>query len=214
MKTIDETTWPRRAHCELFGRSANPIYSVTFPLDVTGLYGYVKREGLSFYHAMIWAVMRAINGVEAFHYKLRPDGLIWHDVLSPSYTFPWGEDLFAILNLDFDPSESLHAFCARAAREQQALRDPLPTEEEDAARDDLVYLSCLPWFTYYHITQETTGDRNDSVPRLLWGRFEEQNGRLVLPMTVQVNHRLIDGIHLSWLKSALEREMKEWRVES
>ena len=38
----------------------------------------------------------------------------------------------------------------------------------------------------------------------MWGRFEtDEKGRKTLSYTVQVNHRLIDGIHLKRLSEGL-----------
>ncbi len=37
----------------------------------------------------------------------------------------------------------------------------------------------------------------DSIPRLAWGRFREEGGRLVMPLSVQVHHALVDGRHAS-----------------
>jgi len=206
MRYIDPDTWPRRAHCDFFARVAKPFYSVSFPLDVTEAYAFAKRAGLSFYYVMIWLCTRATNRVEAFRYKLRLDGVVLHDFLSPSFTFSFADDLFGIVNLDCMPEEDVCSFCARAARAQAAQTEPLPSPKEDA-RDDQIYFSCLPWFSYYHVTQESTGDPNDSTPRLMWGKFEEKDGRRILPMTAQVNHRLIDGIHIHRLKQEMEKQI-------
>lgn len=46
----------------------------------------------------------------------------------------------------------------------------------------------------------------DSNPRLTWGRFEERDGRAVMPVTVLVNHALVDGVHIGAFFEALERE--------
>jgi chloramphenicol O-acetyltransferase type A len=35
------------------------------------------------------------------------------------------------------------------------------------------------------------------VPRIAWGRFEEREGKLVMPLNVQAHHALIDGVHLA-----------------
>ena len=207
MKHIDENTWPRKALCDFFAHAANPVYSVTFPLDVGALHAFVKREGLSFYHTMIWVCLRALHRVDAFLYKLRPDGVVLHAFLSPSFTYPIEGDLFGILNMDFDPDEGVRAFCLRAAQLQAAQTEPLPSAMEEE-RDDLVYISCLPWFTYFHVTQEQSGNPNDSVPRLMWGKFEQRDGRLLMPLTVQVNHRLIDGVHIARLKEEMDDEIE------
>jgi chloramphenicol O-acetyltransferase type A len=36
----------------------------------------------------------------------------------------------------------------------------------------------------------------DSVPRFAWGRIFEEHGRMRLPLSVQVNHALMDGLHV------------------
>lgn len=205
---IDKETWPRKAHADFFARVDIPLYSLTFSLDVSAVYSFSKRERLPFYYVMIYLSTRAVNAVQAFRYKLREDGVVLWDVLSPSFTFMYNEaaDLFGIANMDSIPNEGLHAFCERAAAVQAATRSPLPTQTEDA-RDDLIYFSSLPWFSYVDLSQELSFDKNDSIPRLMWGKFEEKDGRKILPYTVQVNHRLVDGVHIYRLKQALEAEI-------
>lgn len=94
---------------------------------------------------------------------------------------------------------------------------PVPTAEADAAGHD-VYISCVPWFDYTHIAQEFPLDNTDSTPRIMWGRFtEDEKGGKTLSYTVQVNHRLIDGIHLARLFEGLngaisELEEKVWKI--
>ena len=36
----------------------------------------------------------------------------------------------------------------------------------------------------------------DSVPRFAWGKFFQQGERLLMPLSVQGHHALIDGIHM------------------
>ena len=42
------------------------------------------------------------------------------------------------------------------------------------------------------------------MPRISWGKYTEENGRLMLGMSVEVNHRLIDGVHIGQFAAALE----------
>ena len=209
---INEADWPRKPYADFFERAGIPFFSVTFPLDVSDAYAFAKRERLSFYHLMIFLSTRAMNALDAFRYKLRPDGVVLWEYLSPSFTFMYNEaeDLFGIVNMDTIPQEGPVEFCVRAAAAQEACQNagaPLPTETEDA-RDDLIYYSSLPWLSYTEIAQELPADKDDSIPRFVWGKFEERGGRKVLPYTAQLNHRLLDGIHIYRLKQALETELR------
>ncbi len=147
--------------------------------------------------------MKAVNGVEAFRYELRDDEVWLLDHRNPSYTYPWDGELFGICGLEWIDGESPVLFAARMRAAERENAFPLPTAEDDEAGHD-VYLSSAPWFDYTHVAQEFPLDNTDSTPRILWGRFtEDEKGRITLPYTVQVNHRLIDGIHLARLFEAL-----------
>ena len=60
---IDMRNSPRRAHFEYFLRMANPFVGVTVNVDATELVAACRREGRSFYAAMIHAAARAANRV-------------------------------------------------------------------------------------------------------------------------------------------------------
>ena len=47
MRELDLKTWPRRAVYELFSGCDWPFYEVSFPLDVTRLRAYTKKESPS-----------------------------------------------------------------------------------------------------------------------------------------------------------------------
>ena len=205
---IDRKTWAREAHDRLFARLEVPFYSMTFRLDVTDAAAWAKKNGVSFYKTLIWVTMRAVNGVEAFLYELRGEEVFLLDHRDPSYTYPWDEELFGICGVEWIKGESPFAFAARCTEAEQKNPAPIPSAEADAAGHD-VYLSSVPWIDYAHITQEFPLDRTDSTPRIMWGRFsEDEQGRKTLAYTVQVNHRLIDGVHLKRLYDALNGAIK------
>jgi chloramphenicol O-acetyltransferase type A len=202
-RRIDRKNWNRDAHDRLFARLEVPFYSLTWRLDVTEAAAFAKRRGVSFYAVMIWVTMRAVNGVEAFRYELRGDEVWLLDRRNPSYTYQWDDELFGICGIPWIDGEDPVSFAARMKAAEQANPSPIPTAEADEAGHD-VYISSTPWFDYAHIAQEFPLDNTDSTPRILWGRFEpDEKGRKMLSYTVQVNHRLIDGIHLNRLLEGL-----------
>ena len=202
-KRIDRKTWNRDAHDRLFARLDVPFYSLTWRVDVTEAEAFAKRRGVSFYAAMVWCTMKAVNGVEAFRYELRGDEVFLLDHRDPSYTYARDDELFGICGLPWIENEDPVAFAARMKAAEANNASPIPTAEADAAGHD-VYISSLPWIDYTHITQEFPLDGTDSTPRVMWGRFTtDEQGRKTLSYTVQVNHRLIDGIHLYRLSEGL-----------
>ena len=196
-KRIDRTEWKRIAHDALFARLEVPFYSLSSRIDVSAASAYAKRRGVSFYAAMIWATMQAINSVEAFRYELRGDEVWLLDHRNPSYTYQWDDELFGICGIQWIEGEDPEAFAARMKAAEASNPSPIPAAEADESGHD-VYISSLPWIDYTHIAQEFPLDSTDSTPRVMWGRFtEDEQGRKTLTYTVQVNHRLIDGVHLA-----------------
>lgn len=197
---IDVDTWPRKDAYRLFSQGYLPYFSVTTPVDVTELHRFTKREGLSFYRAMVYSVTRAMNELEAFRLRIRPEGIAVCKTVSPSYTVAGRDGAFGIVGVDYVPGESLADFCRRAlAAEARQAQQMLV---EDHVRDDLIFISSVPWFVTTAVLQEQPTNPDDSFPRVVWDKIHEEKGRRLVNFTVQLNHRLLDGSHV---RDLLER---------
>ena len=166
MTVIDKNTWPRREIYDFFAGLAHPFYALTFPVDVTGLRAWCRREGVSFYPAMVYGVTRAMERVDAFLYKDRGGQIVKVDRLVPSFTdLHPGSEQFHIVTLEAgeDPAD----FCRRA-KEKSAAQTAFITHGP-WAEDELVYFSCLPWFPLTAVTNERDADPADSIPRVTGG---------------------------------------------
>ena len=86
MREIDLQTWARRNVYGLFSDCDWPFYQVSFPLDVTNLRAYTKKEGLSFYFTLSWLLTKGMEQQEAFLIRIREGRLFVLDELMPSCT--------------------------------------------------------------------------------------------------------------------------------
>lgn len=200
--TVDLTQWPRREHFQFFSGLSFPFFNVTPSLDVTNLRAYTKRRGLSFYYALIYATMSAMNQLPDYLYKIRGTQIVRHDKLEPSFVV-MDEDTHLIKIVNVPLEDSLEEFCRRAAELADAQCSPFPDPQQEN-RDDLVYLSCTPWFSFTSLTNEMDCNPDDSIPRITWGKYEERDGRLRLPYAIQLNHRLLDGWHVAQLLQSVQ----------
>ena len=201
IRDIDMNTWPRREIYDFFSPISNPFYSVTFTLDVTNLCRYVKERELSFYYALVYLCTRAVNRVEAFLYTIEDGKVRIYDKRQPSFTdLEKGSELFRMV---FVPCEgSLDEFCRAAkakSESQHFFFDPT------AETNDLIYFSCLPWMDVTGLTNERNLDPDDAIPRIAWGKYIDIDGRKQLHISLEINHRLIDGVHLGRFNEELCR---------
>ncbi len=208
MHPIDLETYPRRAAYEHFSRVAWPFYSITFDADVTRVYGFAHARGLSFYLTMVWLVTRACNRVPALCQDIR-DGVLWQlDGRDPSFAdLKKGAECFHIVTLPMeDEAEPFVLHAARASAAQDCFLD-LSKEGRD-----LLFISCVPWVRLTALTNERTPDPEDCIPRVAWGRWEERDGRKILGLSLEVNHRTVDGLHIGRFARALEEEIEKLEI--
>ena len=205
MQTVDLGSWPRREIFEFFSGISNPFYSVTFRLDVTKLHGYTKEQGLSFYHSLIWLCTRAMERVDAFSYAVQDGRVLRLEGRRPSFThLKPGSEQFQIVTM---PCEgSLAEFCA-AAKEKCERQDFFIDYAGEG--NDMIFFSCLPWVDVTALTNERNLDADDAIPRIAWGKIVEENGRETLGVSVEVNHRFIDGLHIGQFARELEKSIAE-----
>ena len=202
-RLLDRAAWPRREVYDFFSRIDDPFYMVTFQTDVTAVREYTKRNNLSFYYTMVYLCTAACNAVPAFRQVIR-GGQVWElEARSPSFTdLHPGSEVFHIVTMPC--AGSLAEFC-RAAAEKSAAQTAFLDQQGES--DALIYFSCLPWVELTALTNERDHDPDDSVPRIAWGRYTAQDGRLKLGLSLEVNHRLIDGVHIGQFAQALERHI-------
>lgn len=67
-------------------------------------------------------------------------------------------------------------------------------------------VSSLPWLTFTSVSQDTYGDTTLLFPLIRFGKYFEQNGKILVPLSISVNHAIADGYH----SSKLLNEIQEW----
>lgn len=207
VRTLSMDTWSRRTQYEFFAPMSDPFYTLTFPVEIGPLLAYARAKKCSFYRSMIWCVTKAMEEVPAFCWKDRRGTIVLHDTLIPSFTdLRPGSDAFHITTLE--AGDDMEDFCRRAVQAsaaQQGFLSPSRWPE-----DQLIYFSCLPWFPVTVLKNERDLDPCDSVPRVAWGQYESHGQGVRLLLSLELNHRLVDGVHVGQFYQALCRRIAGW----
>jgi len=205
MKTIDIATWPRRTHYSFFRTLAQPHFMVCADLEARSFREYAKAEGLSVALALNWAATTAVNAVPELRVRFKgPMGaetIVEHDVLHPSITVPLSGGRFNFCILAYD--KDFRDFALESAPRIAAAQEADGLVDESGGRDDMVFLTSLPWLRFNSLTFCTWGP-DDCIPRVALGQLTPQNGGLVLPVAVHAHHALADGQHLSRFLDAFQ----------
>jgi chloramphenicol O-acetyltransferase type A len=165
-------------------------------VDLTRFYPYLKGHGVSFTAAIIYVISRAANSVPEFRYRMRDGEIVEHEIVSPSVTILVDNDLFTFCTIDY--CQDFDEFASKAARLIASVKDH-PTLKDPPGRDDLLYMTAIPWVSFTSFTHPMKLHPTDSIPRFAWGKYFEEGGILKMPLSVQGHHALMDGIHMSKL---------------
>ncbi len=200
-QTIDIDSWKHREIFNYYSMLEHPFYRVTFTIDVTNLYRYVKKHQISFYYSMIYAIVKAVNRTEQFRYGIEDGGVVLYDHRIVSFTdLRSGEDQFRIITLDVEGDMKAFAWRAKEIAEAQDCFINLESQ-----RRDRIFITCVPWVELTSLSSEGDFHKDDTVPRVSWGKFmTEADGHRKLNITLEVNHRLIDGYHIGQFHTALQ----------
>lgn len=202
MEKLDFNSWPRKEIFNFFSLS-NPFYLVTFRHDVTKIYDFAKENNISFYYSMIYLCTKAINSVDAFLYEMRDDGLYRLSERVPSFTdIRKGEDQFYIVTTPM--KDNIIDYCKFAKESSLNQKEFIDFSSES---NDLIYFSSLPWLDITAISNErdlsSDKSKNDAIPHITWGKYSDNHGHKELGISIEVNHKYIDGLHIGQFASAL-----------
>lgn len=186
---------------DLFSPYESPFWAVTFEVEITALRTLLREREYPTYLNLCYFFTRAARPIEDFRYRLAGGELRLYEELHPALTVPAAGGRFHFVYYDFDAD--LERFNRAAAADQATDDGELLAAPPDRA---WLFFSSLPGVPFTGLTHATV-DRDDSEPRVSFGRFRIDGARTFVPVGLQVNHRLIDGRPVAELVERLEGEL-------
>lgn len=204
-KIVDEKNWERAMHCMVFRNRIEPAFCVTFKIDITNFLQKIKKQNFSFTIAMVYAVCKCANEVEAFRYRFLDGKIVLFDKIDTAFTYLNQEtELFKVVSVPMQNSiEEYVGIATKTANEQKEyFTRPLG--------NDVFQCSAMPWIAYEHISHTNSGEKDNATPLFDWGKYYEENGKILMSISVQVHHSFVDGIHIGKFADGLQKYMDEY----
>ena len=193
MEYLNIDTWNRKQHFEHFKQLLDPYFAVTVEVDVTRAYQTAKGKKIPFFVLYLHACMKAINAVENFKYRITEDEKIRiYNVIHASATIMRPDNTFGFSFIYY--SDSLDVFYENFKKEKVRILSSTELFPKFNS-DNCVYCSALPWVNFTGHKEPKNSD-SDSITRLAFGKFIEKDNTLKMPVSITVNHALIDGYHV------------------
>ena len=209
---LNLASWPRRSAFEFFRTFAKPHFSICTRIDVTALKPALLQAGLgSVTLACHFIALQLANRLVPFRYRLQQGRVLVMDAVHASTTVLRDDESFGFAYL---PHASTFAdFVARGAPAVVGARagdDGFAPRVDDAA---LIHFTTLPWMHFTSFTHARDGAFEDSIPKMAFGRIDadgtSDTARRWMPLSVEVHHALMDGLHVGRFVQGFEAAMHD-----
>ena len=192
---INIDTWKRKEHYHFFKDYQEPFFGITANVDCTRAYNHAKENGLSFFLYYMYLSIQAVNAVEEFRYRIEDGEIIRYDRIHGSTTALNADDLFAFAFLPC--TDTFDDFYKQAQQEIDKIKTISGMNTgEDSVRQDVIHYSTVPWVSFTGLSHERNFSRPDSIPKMTFGKYFKEGSRLLLPLSINAHHGLMDGIHV------------------
>ena len=201
MKYIDMETYPRRSHYEFFKAMAYPYVGMTANVDVTNILSAAKLRGGSAFLACLWVAANAANSVPELRQRIVDDKIVEFDHCDTAHTVALPDKTFCNCATDCRMSFEDFLIYGKEQQDQAKTRHGFVQPGDDETR--LIFLSCVPWVAFTQVIQPAPIPA-DCNPRIVFGKFFTEGEKIMMPLSIQCNHALVDGRHIGEFYQAFE----------
>ena len=210
-KIVDKNRYYRKDTYRRFTEDCKCSASISARLDVTDLAAFSKENGTSFYINFLFILTKALNSRDDYKmdYRYKTDELVCYDVINPThYVFRQdNETCTPVYSRYCEDYKSFYENVNADIEKAKRSNEPAVYDESHPNWFDASY---LPWISYDSLHMELPDGYLYFPPVVHWGRYREENGRLMMPVTVRMNHAIADGYIISKVFDLLQKGMKEF----
>lgn len=210
-KVIDRETYYRKDVLRHFSEDCKCSVSMTARIDVTELVAASKRRGTKFYINFLYILSKVLNSRDDYrmNWLWQTNELICYDVINPTQ-YIFHEDTETCTPVYTNYSEDYETFYRGAEADIERAKQTREYGLDAAAHPNWFDASFISWLSYDSLNVELPDGYLYFLPIINWGKYREENGRLMMPVTVRLNHAIADGYLIANVFRLLEKETAEF----
>ncbi|MBP5176112.1 MAG: chloramphenicol acetyltransferase [Treponema sp.] len=213
-KIIDKEKYYRKGVFRHFTEDCKCSTSMTARVDVTDLVKLSKKNGTKFYINFLYILSKVMNSRDDYKmaYLWQSDELICYDVINPiQYVFH--EDTETCTPVYSVYNENYETFYADALRDVEEAKKTREYMLDAANHPNWFDASYISWLSYDSLNIELPDGYLYFAPIINWGKYREENGRLMMPVSVRMNHAIADGYLIANVFRLLQNEIESFCAE-
>ncbi|MCQ2439111.1 MAG: CatA-like O-acetyltransferase, family 3 [Oscillospiraceae bacterium] len=207
-RVIDRETYYRKGVFRHFSEDCKCSTSMTARIDVTELIRRSKETGTKFYLNFLYILSKVLNSRDDYRmgYLWQTDELICYDTIHPTqYVFHEDTETCSPVYTLYDKDYSV--FYRNAENDLEQAKKTREYGLDAANHPNWFDASYISWLSYDSLNIELPDGYLFFAPIVNWGRYREENGRYLMPVSVRMNHAIADGYLLANVFRLLQKEI-------
>ena len=208
-RVIDPEQYYRKGVFRHFSEDCKCSVSMTARVDVTDLVRWSKDTGTKFYINFLYALSKALNSRDDYRmgWRWETRELICYDRINPTQ-YVFHEDTETCTPVYTTYNEEYPAFYRGALADVEKAKQTREYGLDAANHPNWFDASYISWLSYDSMNIELPDGYLYFMPIVNWGRYREEKGRLMMPVSVRLNHAVADGYLVANVFRTLEKEME------
>ena len=207
-KIIDKEEYYRHGVFRHFSEDCKCSTSITARIDVTKLVAYSQKTKTKFYLNFLYILSKVLNSREDYRmgYLWQTEELICYDVINPTqYVFHEDTETFTLVYTRY--CEDYETFYADARRDVEEAKKTREYGLDMEHHPNWFDASFIPWLSYDSLHIELPDGYLFFAPIINWGKYRDENGKFVMPVSVRLNHAIADGYLVAKVFRLLQQEI-------
>ena len=205
-KLLDIENWNRKEHFAFFNQFDESFFGIVAEIDCTEAYQLCKSNSIPFSLYCHYRATTAVNQTEEFRYRIKNDEIVVFDTIHVTTTIGRDDNTFSFSFIPF--AKSLNEYIELAKIEIERIKSSSGLgANENTGRLDVIHFSTVPWISFTGVTHPQSFKFKDSIPKITFGKYFYRNDRMILPVSVNAHHGLMDGYHVGQFLKLFEQVM-------
>ena len=208
-RIINKDTYYRKGVFRHFSEDCKCSTSMTARVDVTELVNYSRQNGTKFYINFLYILSKVLNSRDDYKmgYMWQTDELICYDSINPTQ-YVFHNDTETCTPVYTTYYEDYHIFYKNVLKDVERAKQTREYGLDMENHPNWFDASYISWLSYDSLNIELPDGYLFFAPIINWGKYREENGRLVMPVSVRMNHAIADGFLIANVYRLLEQEIK------
>lgn len=189
---INDNSWERKEYFEHYFSNIPCTYSMTVKLDITKI---IEKQ-IKLYPTMLYYLTTVVNNHSEFRTDFNKNNEIGiYSELIPCYTV-FHKDTETFSNIWTTYTPDLESFYVAYENDLKEFGNNKGMIGKPNMPDNCFTVSMIPWATFEGFNLNLKNGYTYLRPIFTMGKYYKENGKVILPLSVQVHHAVCDSFHL------------------